>query len=137
MIGKLLGHARIETTARYAHLARDSERESAACIRTVRPIIFYKFNHDPAAAGHLVTALGDQSGTTLTWVMGTAIQASKGSGGQSLKRYSNAQPLRSRRRQPRLRWNTAACARAKPAGPEPFSRLFRYRAQSPSFPSRQ
>ncbi len=29
MIGKLLGHARIETTARYAHLARDSVRESA------------------------------------------------------------------------------------------------------------
>lgn len=29
MIGKLLGHARIETTSRYAHLARDSVRESA------------------------------------------------------------------------------------------------------------
>ena len=29
MIGKLLGHARVETTARYAHLARDSVRESA------------------------------------------------------------------------------------------------------------
>ncbi len=29
MIGKLLGHARIETTARYAHLARDSVRETA------------------------------------------------------------------------------------------------------------
>ena len=29
MIGKLLGHARIETTARYAHLARDSVREAA------------------------------------------------------------------------------------------------------------
>ncbi len=28
-IGKLLGHARIETTSRYAHLARDSVRESA------------------------------------------------------------------------------------------------------------
>ena len=32
MIGKLLGHARIETTARYAHLARDSVREAADCI---------------------------------------------------------------------------------------------------------
>ena len=30
VIGKLLGHTQIETTARYAHLARDSVRESAA-----------------------------------------------------------------------------------------------------------
>ena len=29
MIGKLLGHARIETTARYAHRTRDSVRETA------------------------------------------------------------------------------------------------------------
>ncbi len=29
MIRRLLGHARVETTARYAHLARDSVRESA------------------------------------------------------------------------------------------------------------
>ncbi len=29
-IGKLLGHAQVETTARYAHLARDSMHESAA-----------------------------------------------------------------------------------------------------------
>ena len=29
MIGKLLGHARIETTARYAHLSRESVREVA------------------------------------------------------------------------------------------------------------
>ena len=28
-IGRLLGHRRVETTARYAHLARDSIRESA------------------------------------------------------------------------------------------------------------
>ena len=32
MIGKLLGHNQIETTARYAHLARDSIHESAAQI---------------------------------------------------------------------------------------------------------
>ena len=32
MIGKLLGHTQIETTARYAHLARDSVHESAARI---------------------------------------------------------------------------------------------------------
>ena len=30
MIGKLLGHTKMETTARYAHLARDSIRESAS-----------------------------------------------------------------------------------------------------------
>ena len=30
MIGRLLGHAKLQTTARYAHLARDSVRESAA-----------------------------------------------------------------------------------------------------------
>ena len=30
MIGALLGHARVATTARYAHLARDSEKASAA-----------------------------------------------------------------------------------------------------------
>ena len=32
MIGKLLGHTKIQTTARYAHLARDSVKESAARI---------------------------------------------------------------------------------------------------------
>ena len=32
MIGKLLGHNQVETTARYAHLARDSVHESAARI---------------------------------------------------------------------------------------------------------
>ena len=30
MIGRLLGHTQVETTARYAHLARDSVREAAA-----------------------------------------------------------------------------------------------------------
>ena len=30
MIGKLLGHNQVETTARYAHLARDTVHESAA-----------------------------------------------------------------------------------------------------------
>ena len=30
MIGRLLGHTRIETTARYAHLALDTEKASAA-----------------------------------------------------------------------------------------------------------
>ena len=29
-IGKLLGHSHIQTTARYAHLARDMEKTSAA-----------------------------------------------------------------------------------------------------------
>ena len=30
MIGRLLGHSKVETTARYAHLARDSVHEVAA-----------------------------------------------------------------------------------------------------------
>ena len=30
MIGKLLGHTHVQTTARYAHLARDSLRASAS-----------------------------------------------------------------------------------------------------------
>ena len=30
MIGGLLGHAGLESTARYAHLARDTEKASAA-----------------------------------------------------------------------------------------------------------
>ena len=33
MIGKLLGHADIQSTARYAHLARETERLSAARVR--------------------------------------------------------------------------------------------------------
>ena len=32
MIGKVLGHRKIQTTARYAHLARDSVKESAALV---------------------------------------------------------------------------------------------------------
>ena len=32
MIGKLLGHKKIQTTARYAHLARDSVKESATLV---------------------------------------------------------------------------------------------------------
>ena len=32
MIGKLLGHSQIETTARYAHLARESVHEAAVQI---------------------------------------------------------------------------------------------------------
>ena len=30
LIGRLLGHAKVGTTARYAHLARDTEKVSAA-----------------------------------------------------------------------------------------------------------
>ena len=29
MLGRLLGHSQVETTARYAHLAQDSVRDSA------------------------------------------------------------------------------------------------------------
>ena len=35
IIGRLLGHRRVETIARYAHLARDSVRESAARIAVI------------------------------------------------------------------------------------------------------
>ena len=38
MIDKLLGHGKIQTTARYAHLARDSVKESAARSQTVAPL---------------------------------------------------------------------------------------------------
>ena len=34
VIGKLLGHSRLETTARYAHLARDSRQEAAERVAT-------------------------------------------------------------------------------------------------------
>ena len=39
MIGKLLGHTKIQTTARYAHLARDSIHVSAAAGSPVRASI--------------------------------------------------------------------------------------------------
>ena len=32
MIGKLLGHSKVATTARYAHLQRDAEREAAQLV---------------------------------------------------------------------------------------------------------
>ena len=109
---------------------------AAMTVSTVRPVIFCNLHRGPAvAAGRLVAALGDLPGATL-YPDGGEGDAGAAREGRS-RRYSSAQPLRSRRRQPRFRWNTPACARAKPAGPEPFSRLFRYRAQSPSFPSRQ
>ena len=36
MIGRLLGHKQIETTARYAHLARDSAQEAAERVAAAR-----------------------------------------------------------------------------------------------------
>ena len=32
MIGKLLGHNKIDTTSHYAHLGRDSIKASSACV---------------------------------------------------------------------------------------------------------
>ena len=32
MIGKLLGHTQVQTTARYAHLARDTMKASATLV---------------------------------------------------------------------------------------------------------
>jgi site-specific recombinase XerD len=34
MIGKLLGHTQVQTTARYAHLAADSVRDAADSVAT-------------------------------------------------------------------------------------------------------
>ena len=50
MIGKLLGHTQVETTARYAHLARDSVHESAARIADsiAADILSEVFRPDPA-----------------------------------------------------------------------------------------
>ena len=43
MIGKLLGHTQVQTTARYAHLARDTVKASAARIGV-------HIDDDPASA---------------------------------------------------------------------------------------
>ena len=56
MIGKLLGHARVETTARYAHLARDSVRESAICISdSIAADILKGYVHKGDARNHAKT----------------------------------------------------------------------------------
>ncbi len=52
MIGKLLGHTQVQTTARYAHLARDSIQNAAA--RITGSISGNLSPADPAAA-HDVT----------------------------------------------------------------------------------
>ena len=52
MIGKLLGHADIQSTARYAHLARETERLSAARVGTsIGADIGADFDADGAAGG--------------------------------------------------------------------------------------
>ena len=53
MIGKLLGHSQIETTARYAHLARDSVRESAARVSEsiAADLLGEDWNPHPASSG--------------------------------------------------------------------------------------
>ena len=51
MIGRLLGHTQVETTARYAHLARDSVKESAAKVAASIATDIYK--HRGKDGGHL------------------------------------------------------------------------------------
>ena len=52
MIGKLLGHTQVETTARYAHLARDSVKESAARVAASIGADLYKHREVVGAALH-------------------------------------------------------------------------------------
>ncbi|MCY4407606.1 MAG: hypothetical protein OXC15_14645, partial [Rhodospirillaceae bacterium] len=51
MIGRLLGHTQVETTARYAHLARNSVKESAAKVAASIGEDLYR--HREADGGHL------------------------------------------------------------------------------------
>ena len=51
MIGRLLGHTQVETTSRYAHLARDSVKESAAKVAASIGEDLYR--HREAAGSHL------------------------------------------------------------------------------------
>ena len=51
MIGRLLGHTQVETTARYAHLARDSVKESAAKVAASIGADLYR--HRGKDGGHL------------------------------------------------------------------------------------
>ena len=59
MIGRLLGHTQVETTARYAHLARDSVRESAV---RVSDSIARDFHGYPGLSGS--AGAGNQSSDT-------------------------------------------------------------------------
>lgn len=49
MIGELLGHRKVQTTARYAHLARDSVRQVAA--------VHYRLHKTPTIANRVVETL--------------------------------------------------------------------------------
>ena len=51
MIGRLLGHTQVETTARYAHLARDSVRESAARVSDSIASDIFACDRPSASAG--------------------------------------------------------------------------------------
>ena len=57
MIGKLLGHSQIQTTARYAHLARDSVQASAARVAaSIGADILSEDSFAPPALGELPLA---------------------------------------------------------------------------------
>ena len=53
MIGKLLGHTQVETTARYAHLARDSVQESATRIADSIAADILGYRWVPASTGNV------------------------------------------------------------------------------------
>ena len=55
MIGKLLGHTQVETTARYAHLARDSVKESAAKVAASIGVDLYKHRETVGVRLHRVS----------------------------------------------------------------------------------
>ena len=54
MIGRLLGHTQVETTARYAHLARDSVGESAAGVAASIGADLYRHRGTAGTATHRV-----------------------------------------------------------------------------------
>ena len=52
MIGELLGHRKVTTTARYAHLERDTEKASAAMVaRSIGADLFGGAGERAARAG--------------------------------------------------------------------------------------
>ena len=53
MIGKLLGHTQVETTARYAHIARDSVQESATRIADSIAADILVYRWIPASTGNV------------------------------------------------------------------------------------
>ncbi len=62
MIGRLLGHTQVETTARYAHLARDSVHEAAARVSDSIAGDILKGYREQARARRQTATVGRESG---------------------------------------------------------------------------